>query len=117
MLVYAVYVTHFLFSVAEKANMTGNLSLNFSGLVIDQAVKGGFRFRNVEEEEVLRIAMLSASDGTVMLESARKPLSVEKSTKSVRSDESERDVDSGSMDKHGSMEKDYQPPQLIEEVK
>ena len=52
MLVYAVYVTYFLFSVAEKANMTGNLSLNSSGLVIDQAVKGGFRFRNVEEEEV-----------------------------------------------------------------
>lgn len=82
-------------------------------------MKGGFRFYNVEEEEVLRIAMLSASDGLVMLESAAKPPSAGKSTKSVRreDDESERDRDSGSIEKHGSMEKDYQPPELIEEVK
>ena len=32
----------------------------FSGLVIDQAVKGGFRFRNIEEEEVVKIAALES---------------------------------------------------------
>lgn len=79
-------------------------------------MKGGFRFRNVEEEEVLRIAMVAAMDG-VMIEGAAIPPSAGKRQKAIRGedDESERERgrDSGSIEK----EKDYQESELIEEVK
>lgn len=74
------------------------------GLVIDQSLKGGFRFRNIEEEEALRTAIVPA----IVPPSAGRPL---QSTKREH-DESENDKDRDG----GSMEKDYQPPVMIEAV-
>ncbi len=67
-------------------------------------MKGGFRFRNIEEEEALRTAIVPA----IVPPSAGRPL---QSTKREH-DESENDKDRDS----GSMEKDFQPPVMIEAV-
>ena len=63
MLIYAAYVLHF--NGGDRSTLTHVHVVVFaSGLVIDQTVRGGkFRFRNYEEEEVLRIAGAGATGG------------------------------------------------------
>jgi len=83
------------------------------GLVIDQSTKGGFRFRNIEEEEALRSAMVAATDGA-MIEGAAIPLSAGRGLQSNRKEDNDSEND-GKRDS-GSIEKDYQPPLMIEEA-
>lgn len=58
--------------------------------MIDQAVKGGFRFRNVEEEEVVKTAPFTGGfvDPTVV-ESVQRQIENERESGSIKKEESE----------------------------